>query len=436
MIASSNPFEILAPPLASLLAFFYGLVPNYGIAIILMTLAVMIVLAPLTWKGTRSMLAMQRLQPEIKRLQQQHKNDKAALNEAMMAFYKEHQINPLGGCLPLLLQMPVFFGLFRAVSGLTHKTNGPIVVKGKVLCSAAKCVNPKFISHNTKLFTHLVRDHGTMKAFGIDLAKAASAHHSSFWGALPYFALVAGIVFTGWYQQRQLTSRNSQAANANPQAQMMQKIFPIFFGLITYRFPAGVALYWLAQSVARIIQQWAMYRWDPSLTAEVVADIKEVEAKTAEIDHPRNAKAALVADEPRKGWFARLMEAASTQREAKGPTRAKPGTPKDGRPKPGATKPGGKPAAKPPPAKPSGRAVGTKPPAPTPPAPKPPAAEPPAAEPPADKPAPDQPPAEKPAPDKPATGRDGGNGAKGNGQSPRSPRPPGNRPAPRKRRGR
>jgi YidC/Oxa1 family membrane protein insertase len=427
VIASTNPFEILAPPLASLLAFFYGLVPNYGVAIILMTLAVMLVLAPLTWKGTRSMLAMQRLQPEIKRLQQQHKNDKAALNEAMMAFYKEHQINPLGGCLPLLLQMPVFFGLFRAVSGLTHK------VKGQV--------QPKFISHNTILYKHLVRDHGTMKAFGIDLAKAASAHHSSFWSALPYLGLVAGIVFTGWYQQRQLTSRNSQAANANPQAQMMQKIFPVFFGLITYRFPAGVALYWLAQSVARIIQQWAMYRWDPSLTAEVVADIKEVEAKTAELDHPGSAKAALVAEEPRKGWLARLMEAASTQREAKGPTGSKASTAKGAKPKPGSTKPAGKAgAAKPPTGKPGGRPAAAKPPLRKPPADK--------VEPPADKvepdkrapdkvaPATDKPATDKPATDKPATGQDGQNGAKGNGQQPRTPRPPGNRPAPRKRRGR
>jgi YidC/Oxa1 family membrane protein insertase len=424
VIASTNPFEILAPPLASLLAFFYGLVPNYGVAIILMTLAVMLVLAPLTWKGTRSMLAMQRLQPEIKRLQQQHKNDKAALNEAMMAFYKEHQINPLGGCLPLLLQMPVFFGLFRAVSGLTRKVTGPLGVNNKYKlpsCSLTKCVDPKFISHNTLLFKHLVRDHGTMKAFGIDLAKAASAHHSSFWSALPYLGLVAGIVFTGWYQQRQLTSRNSQAANANPQAQMMQKIFPVFFGLITYRFPAGVALYWLAQSVARIIQQWAMYRWDPSLTAEVVADIKEVEAKTAELDHPGSTKAALVADESRKGWLARLMEAAGTQREAKGPSSPKPGTAKGGRPKPGSTKPAGKAAAKPPAVKPGG---------------KPAAAKPPPAKPPADKPASDKPAPDKPAPDKPVTGQDGQNGAKGNGQPPRSPRPPGNRPAPRKRRGR
>src|SRR5438874_6297285 len=112
-------FKPLASPLSSLMAFFYGLVPNYGISIILLTVVVMLVLTPFTVKSTRSMLAMQRLQPEIKRLQQQHKNDRQALNEAMMAFYKEHNVNPLGGCLPMLLQMPVFFGLYEAIRDLT-----------------------------------------------------------------------------------------------------------------------------------------------------------------------------------------------------------------------------------------------------------------------------------------------------------------------------
>src|SRR6266513_2151113 len=113
-------FNALARVFSSGLNFFYGVVPSYGWAIVLLTLAVMLLLTPFTVKSTRSMLAMQRLQPEIKRLQQQHKNDRQALNEAMMAFYKEHNVNPLGGCLPLLLQMPVFFGLYEAIRGLTH----------------------------------------------------------------------------------------------------------------------------------------------------------------------------------------------------------------------------------------------------------------------------------------------------------------------------
>src|SRR5690349_15268269 len=95
--------------LAQLLAFFYKLVPNYGVAIALLTLFVMVLLTPLTLKGTRSMMMMQAVQPEMKKLQQQYKDDRQKLNEEMMKFYKENNINPLSGCLPLLIQMPVFF---------------------------------------------------------------------------------------------------------------------------------------------------------------------------------------------------------------------------------------------------------------------------------------------------------------------------------------
>ena len=106
--------------LAWLVAICYQVIPDYGVAIALMTIIVMLVLTPLTWKSTRSMLEMQRLQPEIKKLQTKYKDDRQKLNEEMMAFYKEHKINPVGGCLPMLLQMPVFFIMYRVIRGLTH----------------------------------------------------------------------------------------------------------------------------------------------------------------------------------------------------------------------------------------------------------------------------------------------------------------------------
>src|SRR4051794_28458187 len=101
--------------LARILSFFYDLVPNYAAAIALLTIVVMIVLLPLTLKGTRSMLAMQRLSPEIRKLQERHKNDRQKLNEEMMKLYKDNKINPLGGCFPLLLQFPVFIILYRVI---------------------------------------------------------------------------------------------------------------------------------------------------------------------------------------------------------------------------------------------------------------------------------------------------------------------------------
>src|SRR4029079_18485064 len=119
-------------------AWFYDLVPDYGVAIVLLTLTVMLLLMPLTLKGTRSMLALQRLQPEMKKLQQKHKDDKQALNEAMMAFYKEHKINPLGGCLPMIMQTPVFIVLYRIIRGLTHTSEGELT--------------PQYIAHTSRLY--------------------------------------------------------------------------------------------------------------------------------------------------------------------------------------------------------------------------------------------------------------------------------------------
>ena len=99
----------------AVLAFFYSIVPNAGVAIILLTVTVRLLLFPLTAKQAKSMLAMQRLQPEIKKLQAKYKSDRQKLNEEMMKFYQENQINPLGGCLPLLVQMPVFIALFQVL---------------------------------------------------------------------------------------------------------------------------------------------------------------------------------------------------------------------------------------------------------------------------------------------------------------------------------
>ena len=102
------------------LSWCYDLTGNYGLAIMLLTLGIMILLTPLTLKGTRSMIAMQRLQPEMKKLQSKYKDDRQKLNEEMLKFYKEHNINPVGGCLPLLLQTPVFIVLYRVLHGLTN----------------------------------------------------------------------------------------------------------------------------------------------------------------------------------------------------------------------------------------------------------------------------------------------------------------------------
>ncbi|KAA3639619.1 MAG: membrane protein insertase YidC [Armatimonadetes bacterium] len=101
--------------LGTLLAFYYDVLPEYGIAIILLTLTVSLLLFPLTVKQTRSMKAMQEIQPAVKRLQKEHKGDKEELNKQLMELYKEKGVNPAAGCLPLLVQMPIWFALYRVL---------------------------------------------------------------------------------------------------------------------------------------------------------------------------------------------------------------------------------------------------------------------------------------------------------------------------------
>ena len=109
-------WDTLLDGLGSTLSFFYEVIPSYGVAIILLTLLVRVVLLPLTLKQMRSMQAMQRIQPKVKELQRKYKGNRQKLNEELMKLYKEHQVNPLGGCLPLLLQLPVFFALYRILA--------------------------------------------------------------------------------------------------------------------------------------------------------------------------------------------------------------------------------------------------------------------------------------------------------------------------------
>jgi YidC/Oxa1 family membrane protein insertase len=230
-------FEIVAKTLS----FFYELVPDYAVAIGLLTLAVMIVTTPFTLKGTRSMIQMQRLQPEMRKLQIKYKDDRQKLNEELMAFYKENQLNPLGGCLPLLLQAPIFLILFRVVSGLTSTND-------------AGEFAPKYLDEGSHLFRSLVGD-TKMVSFGVDLSESASkALGEGFVHGLPHLALVAIVALSSYYQQRQIAGRNPNAA-ANPQQQMITKIMPFIFVPITISIPAGVVIYFVVSNLVRIGQQ-------------------------------------------------------------------------------------------------------------------------------------------------------------------------------------
>lgn len=261
-------FDIVFSALAGLLNFFYGLVDNYAIAIALLTLSVMLLLFPLNAKGMRSMAAMTKLQPELKKLQAKHKNDKAKLNEETMALFKEHGANPVGGCLPLLLQMPVLFIMYNVIRGLVHRAPKDIRINDLLVRKGT--FDPKYLDHGSVLYKSLVGE-THMRAFGMDLAKSASeVLKVSFVTSLPFLVLIVGVVASGYYQQRMISRRAPQSTgDDNPMAKQMQqmtKVMPLMYLVFGFTLPAGLNVYFLVSSIFRIGQQKLIYKMDPSLS--------------------------------------------------------------------------------------------------------------------------------------------------------------------------
>jgi YidC/Oxa1 family membrane protein insertase len=231
----------------TILAFFYGLIPNLGVAIILLTVTVMLVLFPLTAKQAKAMLNMQRAQPEIKRIQQKYKSDRQKMNEEVMKYYQENKINPLAGCLPLLVQLPIFLALFNVMRN-PYKyipTNSDLYA---AFCGGSDVTEKQCSTGG--LPNHL-------EFLGMDLSQHATGVPGGFFDALPYFLLVGLVVLTGFLQARQ-SKRN--APNMNSQMAMITQILPIGFGLFSLQFPAGLVLYYFVSNLWRLGQQEVIMR--------------------------------------------------------------------------------------------------------------------------------------------------------------------------------
>ena len=237
-----------------LLALFYVPFHSLGVAIILLTLVIMLVQFPLTAKQARSMIQMQRVQPEIKKIQAKYKDDKTKQNEELLKFYQENKINPLAGCLPIVITIPIGMAVFRTFSqGLQHHLpkSGSLGKLYTSICgtdvhTTAKTCG-KAISHHTPQ---------AMRFLGMSLNLSAREAHG-FPTVLPYYLLVGLVVLTGWYQVRQTQARQLQSGNAAPNAQMqaMTKVFPVIFGLITLGINAGATMYFVVSNAWRIGQQ-------------------------------------------------------------------------------------------------------------------------------------------------------------------------------------
>ena len=231
-ILAAAYFDWLYEALGSVMAFFYAIVPSYGFAIAMLTVTVRMLLIPLTAKQVKSQRAMQQLQPELKKLQAKHKGDRQKLNEEMMKLYKENKANPLAGCLPLILQMPLFIILYRLIIDLSK-------------------VPPRHIPLGSDLHQALVASQGKLESLGMNLAEKPQT--------VIGLLLVAAVVGTGYFQQKQMTARLPKDS-INPQMQMVTKIFPVVFGFISLSVPAGVVLYFVVSNLWQIGQQAVAFR--------------------------------------------------------------------------------------------------------------------------------------------------------------------------------
>lgn len=272
--------------IANLLSFFYDLNHSYVVAIVLLTLVVLVISTPLTLQGTKSMLKMQLLQPELKAIQNKYgKDEREAMNAEMMEFYKSNNINPVGGCIPMLFQIPVFLVLYRVIIGITRRATDVGTELGEVAGSLAggsvpdvidlgetRLFNPAYVGEDTQLFKDLSNS-SEMNSIGFDLARSASqVLGDGFVDALPYLLLVLIVGLTGWAQHRMIRKRQTGAA-VNPTQEMIMKFMPFFLPVFSFSLPAAIVFYFLVSNLYRIAQQYyitrSMYHGEDSLGGQL-----------------------------------------------------------------------------------------------------------------------------------------------------------------------
>lgn len=200
--------ESLAAPLLSILGWIHSYVGNYGVSIILLTVLVRLVLFPLTYKGSKSMKRMQQLQPKMLKIRERYKNDKEKLNAEMMGLYRKNKVNPVGGCLPLLLQMPVFFALYSALSAAVDLRHEP--------------------------FMGWIADLSAPDGLGIT-------------------PIAMGISMYG-------VQKMTPTGMMDPTQAKIMAMLPFIFTIFSFTFPTGLTLYWVTSNILSIGQQYFINR--------------------------------------------------------------------------------------------------------------------------------------------------------------------------------
>ncbi|MFL6239034.1 MAG: membrane protein insertase YidC [Actinomycetes bacterium] len=222
---------------------------TWGLSIVLLVVSIRILLFPLFVKQIKTQRKMMEIQPLVKELQTKYRGDRETLNQELMKLYREHNANPLGGCLPLLIQMPIFLALFRVLNSFKPNARG-------------------MFSEHYGIPADLVQSAAQAKIFGAPIASsfrssALTLHHLDATPGVVRSVTLTMIVLMSastFLTQRQLMARNAASASASTPMAQQQKILlyilPLFFGVFGLNFPVGVLLYWLTTNIWSMGQQF------------------------------------------------------------------------------------------------------------------------------------------------------------------------------------
>jgi YidC/Oxa1 family membrane protein insertase len=215
LIVNFGWFDAIARPALYLLNFFYDYVGNYGIAIVLVTILIKLLFWPIAQKGLKSMKNMQKIQPKMAKLREKYKNDSARLNEEMMNLYKTYKVNPLGGCLPMILQIPVFFALYKVLLQAIELRHAPFMLWINDLSAPDRLM------------------------IGLDIP---------YLGGVPVLTLLMG---GSMFLQQKMTP-----SPADPTQAKIMMFLPVIFTFLFLNFASGLVLYWLVNNLLSIAQQY------------------------------------------------------------------------------------------------------------------------------------------------------------------------------------
>ena len=250
-----------------LLTVLYGFTHNYGVAIILLTILIRLILYPLMQKQMVSMREMQKIQPLMKAVQEKYKNDKERLNKELMALYKEHKVNPMGGCLPLLIQMPILILLFQTLRVFKYHIPNTEIINGGFLWIANQ--------------VEILKDGLPVIVGGLAAPEQLIGLGDGIFG-IEYIGILPFLVGGSMYIQQKMTSTGGTTGKDGGSAQQTQKMMtimmPLMIGFMSFSLPSGLTLYWFTSTLLGIGQQYLINKKTPTIVEmpkEVVPDKKE-----------------------------------------------------------------------------------------------------------------------------------------------------------------